>query len=397
VRIPLSSPDITDAERQAVLQVLGTQHLALGPKLDEFERRMAAYHERRFAVAVNSGTSALHLAMLAMDLAPGDEVITTPFSFVASTNCILYVNAEPRFVDIDPDTWNLDPAQLPAVASGRTRGVLPVHVFGLPCDMKAVTGFAHDHGLWVVEDACEAIGAYDRDGLVGRVANATVLAFYPNKQMTTGEGGLLLTDDARVDALCRSWRNQGRGENGAWLSHERLGYNYRMSDIAAALGIAQLGRLDELLVKRSRVAAWYDERLGGHPCLSGQAVPAGLRKSWFVYVVKLADEFTRDERDGVLERLRAAGIGCSNYFTPIHLQPYISERFGYRVGDFPVCERVADRTIALPFYGNLAEEQVESICELLVATLEAHDRRRRPTYALRPGADRRAEKLSDEA
>ncbi len=383
MHIPLSSPDISDAERKAVLQVLNTQHLALGPRLDEFERRMASYHERRFGVAVNSGTSALHLAMLAMDLSPGDEVITTPFSFVASTNCILYVDAMPRFVDVDPDTWNLDPEQLPGVVSDRTRGILPVHVFGLPCDLKAITAFARERGFWIVEDACEAIGAYDREGLVGRAADATVLAFYPNKQMTTGEGGMLLTDDGRIDSLCRSLRNQGRGESGAWLSHERLGYNYRMSDLAAALGIAQLGRIDELLGKRARVAQWYDDRLGGNPHMVSQAIPVGLRKSWFVYVIRLADDFSRQDRDEILEVLHRQGIGSSNYFSPIHLQPYIAERFGFARGDFPVCEAIADRTIALPFFGNMTEAQVERVSGCLVGALQATERDARPLHAVR--------------
>jgi perosamine synthetase len=369
----------------------------MGPRLDEFERRMAAYHERRFGVAVNSGTSALHLAMLAMNLQPGDEVITTPFSFIASTNCILYVDAVPRFVDIEPDTWNLDPTQLAGVASGRTRGILPVHVFGLPCDMKAVTEFARERDLWVVEDACEAIGAYDREGLVGRAADATVLAFYPNKQMTTGEGGMLLTNDERINSLCRSWRNQGRGESGAWLSHERLGYNYRMSDIAAALGIAQLGRIDELLSKRAQVAQWYDERLAGHPSLVGQAIPAGMRKSWFVYVLKLDDSCSRQDREAVLDELRRQGIGCSNYFSPIHLQPYIAERLGLQRGDFPVCERIADRTIALPLFGNLSEQKVEAVCKRLALALETVASRARPLFPARPPARPRESHVSDGA
>lgn len=370
MRIPLSSPDITQAERDAVLEVMHSPQLALGPRLDEFEHRVAAYFERRHAVAVNSGTSALHLAMLAMNMSPGDEVITTPFSFVASANCILYVDGVPRFIDICEHTWNMDPAALPAALNDRTRGILPVHVFGLPCEMERVAACARDNGLWLVEDACEALGAYDSAGLVGRAAHATVLAFYPNKQMTTGEGGMLLTDDARVDALSRSLRNQGRGKSGAWLSHERLGYNYRMSELAAALGIAQLGRLDELLAKRAQVARWYDERLGQHPELCGQAIPAGVRKSWFVYVVKLADRFTRADRDGILGELKQRGIGCSDYFSPIHLQPYMQERFGFRRGMFPVCERVAGRTIALPFYGNLREEQVETVCRELTEIVE---------------------------
>ncbi len=371
VKIPLSRPDIGGHERRAVLEVLGSPRLALGPRLEEFERRLAALHGRRFAVAVNSGTSALHLAMLALGVRPGDEVLTTPFSFIASTNCILYADGVPRFVDVDPGTWNLDPARLEAALTPRTVGVLPVHVFGVPCDMDAIGDVARRHGLWVVEDACEAIGARDGAGLVGRRAEISVLAFYPNKQITTGEGGALLTDDPRVDRLCRSLRNQGRDGRGSRHRHERLGYNYRLSDIAAALGLAQLERLDELLARRARVAALYAERLAGCRWLRWQVVPPGLRKSWFVQVVALGPEFDRRDRDRILGGLRARGIGCAGYFQPIHLQPFIQERLGCRRGDLPACEALSDRTVALPFHGNLGEAEVDLVCAALLEIGEA--------------------------
>ncbi len=365
MRIHLSSPDITAIEQQAVADVLSSRHLALGPGLKEFEDKIAAWHNRRFAVAVNSGTSALHLGLLALDLKPGDEVITTPFSFIASSNCILYCDGCPRFVDIDPETWNINPAALAEAVTPKTKGLLPVHVFGVPCDMKQINEFADPHQLWVLEDACEAIGAFDGHNKVGQQANISVLAFYPNKQMTTGEGGIILTDDKNIAAICRSLRNQGRGDSGEWLEHVRLGYNYRLSDIAAALGTAQLSRIDDLLSKRARVATFYQSRLSGCDWLRFQHLPAEMTKSWFVFVIVLADDYTEQNRDAILRTLCDSGIGCNKYFTPIHLQPFMRDRFGYSPGDFPVCESIAARSIALPFHGNLAESEVEIVCEVL--------------------------------
>lgn len=366
MRIPLSRPDITDLERQAVLDVLATPNLALGPKLREFERRMAAYHDRKHAIAVNSGTSALHLAMLALGLEPGDEVITTPFTFIASTNCILYPGGRPRFVDIDPRTWNIDTEALEAALTPRTVGVLPVHVFGLPCDTAAIDDFASRHGLWVVEDACEAIGAYDRHAVAGKAGDVSVLAFYPNKQITTGEGGLVLTDDDRIAEMCLSLRNQGRSAAGGWLAHERLGYNYRMSDVSAALGIAQLSRIDHILGRRAKAARLYRERLCEVPWLEFQADPEGSTRSWFVFVVALSEDFDRGDRDAVMAELRENGIGCNNYFPPVHLQPFMREKFGFGPGSMPVCESLADRTIALPFFTGLTPFQADTVCGTLI-------------------------------
>jgi perosamine synthetase len=366
VQIPLSSPDITAAERAAVLAVLGTRHLALGPRLREFEQKAAAYHGRRHAIAVSSGTAGLHLALLALGTGPGDEVITTPFSFVASANCALYVGATPRFVDIDPHGWNLDLGSLAQALTPRTRGILPVHVFGVPCDMPRLATFAREHGLWIVEDACEAIGARIGREVVGRQGDLSILAFYPNKQITTGEGGLVLTDDDRLAELCRSLRNQGRGEGRGWLEHVRLGYNYRMSDIAAALGTAQLARLEEILRRRAEIARRYLRRIGSCEWLRFQRVPDGCVQSWFVFVVALGERFGRPDRDAILQGLTARGIGCSNYFPPIHLQPYVRERLGFGPGAFPLCERLSERTIALPFHTNLSEADVDIVCRNLL-------------------------------
>lgn len=361
--IPLAAPDISADDRERVLAVLSGTALSLGPLLPAFEAAMAEAAGTRYAVAVNSGTSALHLCIKAAGIGEGDEVITTPFSFVASANCALYERAVPRLVDIDRETYNIDPALIPASINDRTRAILPVHVFGRPCDMNAITAIAGEHGLQVIEDSCEAIGATYEGRKVGGLGNSGCFAFYPNKQITTGEGGAIVTNDEEVARLCRSWRNQGRAEGGAWLQHERLGYNYRLSDINCALGLGQISRLDRILQRRKKVAAWYGQAL--------EIVPEVItplpdpRISWFVYVVRLQDEFSRDDRDSILASLRAQGIGCSNYFAPIHLQEYFREMFGYRRGDFPVTEHVADRTIALPFFNQLSQPEIEIVASAL--------------------------------
>jgi perosamine synthetase len=355
-RIPLSSPDVSAEDRDRVLAVLSGTTLSLGPSLAAFEEAMAEVAGTRFAVAVNSGTSALHLCVKAAGIGEGDEVITTPFSFVASANCILYERATPRFVDIDVETYNLDHSQIAGGINHRTRAILPVHVFGRPCDMRAIGSLAGRHGLTVIEDSCEAIGATYEGRKAGSFGESGAFAFYPNKQITTGEGGAVVTSDENVARLCRSWRNQGRGEDGAWLQHERLGYNYRLSDMNCALGLAQLSRLGEILQKRKSVADTYRQALASVPAVIAPRPQPGM--SWFVYVVRLEDEFTREHRDQVLESLRSEGIGCNSYFPPIHLQPYYREMFGFRRGDFPVTEHIADRTLALPFFNNLTPDQI---------------------------------------
>ena len=348
------------------MSVLNGRHLSLGPRVPRFEQNVAEYMGAKFAVAVNSGTSALHLCVKAAGIQPGDIVITTPFSFVASANCILFEQARPVFVDIDPETYNIDPARIEAALDKRTRAILPVHVFGRPCNMPAVMEIARTHQLAVIEDACEAIGARVAGRRAGTFGDTGVFAFYPNKQMTTGEGGMIVTDSERTAALCRSWRNQGRAADGGWLQHERLGYNYRLSDINCAIGIEQVRRLPQILAARARVAQMYNTalaRIGGIHRLP--ITERGCEISWFVYVVRLADEFTQEDRDTVLDKLRERGVACSNYFSPIHLQPFYREMFGYRYGDFPVTERVAERTIALPFFNSLAESEVEYVAQAL--------------------------------
>jgi len=365
MEIPLARPDITEREIEAVVEVLRTPNLSLGPKLKEFEEKMAEYAGVRHAVAVNSGTSALHLIIKALGIGEGDEVITTPFSFIASANCILFERARPVFVDIDPKTLNIDASKIEEAITPRTKAILAVDVFGHPAEWEELERIAQRHKLKLIEDAAEAIGAEYKGRRAGSFGDAAVFAFYPNKQITTGEGGVVLTNNSEIAGLCCSLRNQGRGEGDEWLEHKRLGYNYRISDINCALGLAQLERIDEILSRRERVAHMYGERLSGLEEVKTPYVAPHVRLSWFVYVVRLADSFTRADRDRILEGLRERGIGCGKYFSPIHLQPFYRELLGHRPGDFPVAEAVADRTIALPFHSRLTEEEVDYVVSKL--------------------------------
>jgi perosamine synthetase len=377
-RIPLSGVDIGRAERRAVMDVLDSKRLALGPRIVEFERSLAEYVGVKHAVAVNSGTSGLHLVVRALKLGAGDEVITTPFSFIASANCILFERARPVFADIDPDTLNIDPAEVEKRITRRTKAILAVDVFGHPANWPELECIARRHGIALIEDSCEALGAGIGRQLetrnpqlanfrkCGTFGDAAVFAFYPNKQITTGEGGMVVTDDRRIADACRSMANQGRRiSGGAWLEHVRLGYNYRSSELTAALGIAQLGRIDRILARRERVARLYDRLLADVPQIRIPYQVPDKRMSWFVYVVRLTEDYTRKGRDRVLDWLRARGIECSNYFRPIHLQPFYRQELGSRRGDFPVAESVGDRTIALPFHGLLTRQQIERVADTL--------------------------------
>jgi len=380
VKIPLSRPEIAEAEIQAVTRVLRSGQLSLGPLLPEFETKFAEYVGTRYAVATNSGTSALHLAALALGIGPGDEVLTTSFSFVASANCILHVNAQPIFAEIDGATLNLDAGRLRELIarqyewqSGRThlvnrqtggalKAILPVHVFGLPCDMQAIREIADEFHLSVLEDACEALGAEYRGRRVGTFGEAAAFAFYPNKQMTTAEGGMIVTDDARLAKVCRSVRNQGRDESAAWLRHVRLGYNFRLSELHCALGIAQLERIDELLAARKRVAELYAERLASVPQIELLAQVPDATRSWFVYVIRLRGANGPALRNALMQGLRGRGIGCQAYFPAIHRQPYFAEYISPSQGPLPVTESTAERCLALPFFASIASEEVEEVC-----------------------------------
>jgi len=371
MNIPLSNPDITAKEIDAVVSVLKTPNLSLGPKLPEFEKDFASYIGVKNASAVNSGTSGLHLCIKALGIGEGDEVITTPFSFIASANCAMFERARPVFVDIREDTLNIDEKKIEEKITARTKAILPVHVFGYPCDMIAINRIAKKHGLKVIEDACEAIGASIGGKKAGTFSDCSVFAFYPNKQMTTGEGGIVTTDNEKIDAMAKSMRNQGRDEGMGWLAHNRLGYNYRLSDINCALGIVQLSRINELLEKRQKVADMYNTALSG---IKEIILPPGatdeIKRSWFVYVVRLTQDFSQEQRNEIIVKLRARGIGCNIYFPPIHLQPFYVEKFGYKEGDFPVTEAVSSRTIAIPFYNKLSKDEVKYVSDNLAEIIK---------------------------
>lgn len=360
--IPLSGPDLTQREREYVLEVLNSGQLALGEKMRAFEEKVASFTGAKYAVACNSGTSGLHMLVRAMGISDGDEVITTPFSFVASSNCVLFERAKPVFVDIDERTLNLDVSQIESRITERTKAILPVHVFGQPAEMEAVREIADRYGLRVIEDACEAIGAKWNGRMAGTFGDAGVFAFYPNKQLTTGEGGIIVTDDRELADLCRSLRNQGRSEDPQWLAHVRLGYNYRLDELSAALGLAQMERVEEILARREQVAALYRERLREMPGVEVPEIDPRAQMSWFVFVVRLAAGI---DRDRVMEGLLRRRIGCRPYFPPIHLQPFYVEQFGYRAGDFPVAERISSSTLALPFFNRITEEEIEEVAAAL--------------------------------
>jgi len=369
MNIPLARPDITDKEINAVVKVLRTSTLSLGPKLEEFEQKIAAYIGAKYAIAVNSGTSALHLCVRAIGIQPEDEIITTPFSFVASSNCVLFESAKPIFVDIREDTLNIDESKIEEKITAKTKAIIPVHVFGYPADMKAILKIAKKHNLKVIEDSCEAIGASVAGKKVGGLGDCGVFAFYPNKQMTTGEGGMIVTNSREIADLARSMRNQGRDKK-EWLSHNRLGYNYRLSDINCALGVAQLSRIDQLLLRRDRVAKIYDRGLSGIEQIELPVEEAnGIKRSWFVYVIRLKGEAAKS-RDKMIELLRSDGIGCNVYFPPIHLQPFYVEKFGFKKGDFSITEKVAESTIALPFFNKLSQKEIEYVIKSIKKNLK---------------------------
>ncbi|OHB81343.1 MAG: polysaccharide biosynthesis protein [Planctomycetes bacterium RBG_19FT_COMBO_48_8] len=374
--IHLSRPDITDREIEAVCAVLRSPNLSLGPKLAEFEQTFSGYIGMKRAVAVNSGTSGLFLCMLALGITPGDEVITTPFTFAASAPTIMMAGARPVFVDIDPVSLNIDPAKIEAGITEKTKAILPVEVFGNPAGLDAVCEIARKHNLPVIEDSCEALGSALNGKKVGTFGTMSVFGFYPNKQITTGEGGMILTDDDALADMCVSLRNQGRGKNAGWLAHERLGYNYRLSDINCALGIVQLSRIDEIKAKRRQVAEWYRQMLADEDRLIVPAEPADCDMSWFVFVVRLAEGFTMEQRDRILQQMRSQNIQVGNYFPPVHLMPFIAGKFGHKPGDFPITESASKRTIALPFHNHLTEDQIAAICQMLIEVIDAESEMR---------------------
>ncbi len=383
-RIPLARPEMGEREEELVLEVLRSRRLSLGPVLERFEREFAAWAGVDDAVGVSSGTAALHLGVRTLGWGEGDEVVTSPFSFVASANCLLYTGAKPVFCDIDPVTLNLDPDLAREAVGERTSGLLPVHIFGYPAAMPELGAFASERGLGVLEDACEAPGAIDSEGVrVGARGNLSAFGFYANKQLTTGEGGMLIPDSPEVAAVLRSERNQGRAIDMGWLDHDRLGFNYRLTEIQAALGIAQVEKAADLLARRERVASLYADALGAlgaRPAGSEDVDPDGLllpcedrgkeRRSWFVYTVRLPAEL---DRAAVIADLDQRGVDSKAYLPCIHLMPHYRERFGFAEGDFPVAESVSERSLALPFFPSMSEGQVGRVVEDLAEALGTHD------------------------
>ena len=383
-QIPMSSPDLTDAERQAVARVLETPNLSMGSQITAFEESIKAFTGSQHAIGVSSGTAGLHLCVRAAGIQAGDLVITTPFSFVASSNVLLYEGAVPIYVDVEPRTGNIDPhlifaaaqdiiqggrnaqAWLPpkgASVEAKLKAILPVDVFGQPADLEPILNTAWKYKLKVIEDSCEALGASYQGRSAGTLGDYGVFAFYPNKQITTGEGGMIITDDLDAANLMRALRNQGRAPGDTWLQHTHLGYNYRLDEMSAALGVTQMQRLDELLSKRDQVADWYNERICEIPGIEAPTVARyTTRVSWFVYVVRLAQGLNRDL---IAKKLGELGIPARPYFLPIHLQPYMMERFGYTEGIFPVTEDLGRRGLALPFSGVMEEGLVERVCQAL--------------------------------
>ncbi|CAN5403447.1 DegT/DnrJ/EryC1/StrS family aminotransferase [soil metagenome] len=382
-RVPMARPELGPREEELVIEVLRSRRLSLGPVQERFEREFAAWVGVDDAVAVSSGTAALHLGVRMLGWGEGDEVLTTPFSFVASANCLLYTGATPIFCDIDPVTLNLDPTLAREAVGERTAGLLPVHIFGYPAAMGELQALASERGLGVLEDACESPGGVDEEGIaIGARGNLAAFGFYANKQLTTGEGGMLIPSSPAAAAILRSERNQGRALDMGWLDHDRMGFNYRLTEIQSALGIAQIERADELLAKRVDVAELYNEARGAlGAAVTGEpgTDPDGLllpchdrgseRRSWFVYTIQLPQGF---DREAVIADLDQRGIDSKAYLPCIHLMPHYREKFGFKGGEFPVAERVAERSLALPFFPSMSEEQIARVAEALDEALGAH-------------------------
>lgn len=369
MQVAQSKPNLGPLEAAAVAEVMASGILGLGPRILAFEQHFRDLLGVPHALAVSSGTAGLHLAVRALDLGEGDEVITTPFSFVASSNCLEFERVVPRFVDIDPKTFNIDPERIEAAITPRTRALLPVHVFGQPADFDALEDIAQRHDLRIIEDACEALGARYKGRQAGTLGDLASFGFYPNKQVCTGEGGMLVTSDVALAERVDSMRNQGRSNDGGWLRHERLGYNYRLDELSAAVGAVQMSRLPELLDARARVAEAYNRTLADlGDLLTLPYVAPEVEMSWFVYVVRVAPGICRDT---VIRLLGERGVQCRPYFPPIHLQPYYQDKYGFKPGDFPVTEAVSASTLSLPFHGLLTEEEMAYVRHCLGEVLPA--------------------------
>ena len=370
-KIPLSKPDIIEADKKAVLGVLNTSSLSLGKNYLEFEKMMAKFAGVKYAVAVNSGTSGLHLIIKALGIGKDDEVITTPFSFIASSNCILFEKAKPVFVDIDEKTFNIDVSKIEEKITNKTKAILAVDVFSQSADWDELEKIAKKHNLYLIEDSAEALGSEYKGKKCGSFGDAAVFAFYPNKQITTGEGGMVLTNNKKIYDLCRSMANQGRKiEDGKWLEHVMLGYNYRLDEMSCALGISQIKRVKEILKKRAKVAGLYNKKLKNIEQLEIPYIKPDNKLSWFVYVVKLSENLAGERRGEIIKEMAKKGIQCSNYFQAIHLQPFYKKEFSYGAGDFPTTEDISKRTLALPFFNNLTEGDIDFVVKNLKQIIE---------------------------
>lgn len=367
-KYPLGKPCLGNKEKRMVLEVINSGILSLGPKIVAFEKNFAKKIGTKYAVGVSSGTAGLHSVMIAAGIKKGDEVITSPFSFIASANCILYVGAKPVFVDIDPVTYNIDPKLIEKAITKKTKAILVVHIFGQSCDMEPIKKIARKYNLKIIEDACESILATYNGKKVGTFGESAVFAFYPNKQMTTGEGGMIVTNNKKVRDLCFSLRNQGRAENRQWLNHQRLGYNYRLNEMSAAIGLVQLERIDYLIAERIKIANLYNEYLSKYQdIIKTPKTVIGNRHTWFVYVIRILKNGIN--RDQLIKRLKRAGIDTKPYLPSIHLFDFYQKKFGYKRGNYPVAEKVSNSSLALPFYIGLKEKDIKYIVNNLIKIL----------------------------
>lgn len=371
-KYPIAKPYITQEEKRAVMAVLDSGYLSLGPQYKKFEEAFAKRIGVKYACSVSSGTAGLHLVMIAAGIGPGDEVITSPFSFVASANCILYVGAKPVFVDIDPVTYNMDPDGIEKKITKKTKAILVVHIFGQTSDMTAIMRIARKYKLKVIEDACESIMADHCGKKAGTFGESAVFAFYPNKQMTTGEGGMIVTNNKKIYDLCSSLRNQGRAENMQWLDHKYLGYNYRLDEMSAAVGLAQLGKLDFMIAERRRVAGWYEKYLRPYAKIikTPQIAPNNTH-TWFVYVIKFLNK--KINRDKIIKLLSEQNISTKPYLPSIHLFEFYRYLLKHKRGDFPVSENTSDYSLALPFYLGLKENDIKYIINKLIKILACYE------------------------
>ncbi|NOY35804.1 MAG: DegT/DnrJ/EryC1/StrS family aminotransferase [bacterium] len=371
---PIAKPYITKKEEKYVLNVLRSGILSIGPKIEEFEKKFSDKIGAKYACAVSSGTAGLHLAMIAAGIKKGDEVITSPFSFIASANCILYVGAKPVFADINPVTYNIDPVKIEKKITPKTRAILVTHIFGQACDMEAILKIAKKHKLKIIEDACESVNAEYKGKKVGTFGESAVFAFYPNKQITTGEGGIITTRSKKTQEICRSLRNQGRSENMQWLDHKRLGYNYRMDEMSAAVGIAQLEKLDFMITQRQKIAGWYNKYLLPHSNFIQIPLTAEHNiHTWFVYVITIKNK--RVSRNKIIATLNKEGVSTKPYLPSIHLFDFYRKKYYYKKGDFPVSERVSESSLALPFYIGITEEDVKYISKKIINALRNYEKR----------------------